>query len=902
MRKALNYVFRILGAVLLFLLLCAIAIPLLFKKEITESVRRAINRQIEGAFYFEKAQVGILRTFPNLCLEFTSPVLTGGAHPAGDSLFVAESLGVIIDIKSLVRRGEPFKVIGIRLSTPRISLYSDSSGVTNYQLFPPEDSTITDTSSSALVVEIDDYRIENGRLKYVDDETEIRILAANLIHHGRLRYEDNDIELRTKTDNGILTIEVGGLTYFDSVHIKGNNDLDIDMENSIYTLLENIVTLNAFEVEAHGHIAQTEETTSFDMEFSGEHNTFKNLISLLPNIYTSEFDALDASGNIAFTGKLKGTLSELNVPVYEIKLQVDNGAFQFPGKPLGFRDVAFRGALENSSKGWQPIDIDLSSLHFLLNNRPFDANIRIQNPTEKAAYQGVIKGSVDLADVAKAYPLPQVNALQGLIDADVRFDIDASRQTTDQNVSGKLLLERILLRAQDEEFSMQSGHVDFTSGAIHAVSESASWNGSSLQADITARDYIGWLTKDEPMTIAGSIAMDKFDANRYLTAEDTSIQTVPTTYDPALSLIRFDGTLAVNTLIYDSYVIEHGSAILDGTLQSLQIEQMQGKINGTQFTANGTITDIHKYLDVTSPLVGSLDCKLDTVYVDRWIEDDITPGDATTTSGTSYVALPEDLKIDVTFRADGLRYDNIEIQNPHGALHLANRVLEIYDFKGSGMGGKIVFSGLYNTQDIQHPAFSMKYDLSSISFSEAFRQVETFQKLAPIAQFVQGIFNSTLVFEGRLGENYIPDFNTLNSSGYLETLTGSLADADILNKVSEFLNLKKPLRWDFGKTRNWFEVKDGYVKLQEVQKTVDGIEVALGGRHRIQGEMDYLIKLNIPAGTQPEQVFRLAGRGMPYVKNPKEKGDLYVKLKVQIPKYLSSKQRELLEEVSKIKF
>jgi len=62
------------------------------------------------------------------------------------------------------------------------------------------------------------------------------------------------------------------------------------------------------------------------------------------------------------------------------------------------------------------------------------------------------------------------------------------------------------------------------------------------------------------------------------------------------------------------------------------------------------------------------------------------------------------------------------------------------------------------------------------------------------------------------------------------------------------------------------------------------------------------VKLNIPAGTQTDQVFRLAGRGMPHLKNPNTKGDLFVKLKVQVPKYLSSKQRELLEEASRIKF
>jgi curved DNA-binding protein len=82
---------------------------------------------------------------------------------------------------------------------------------------------------------------------------------------------------------------------------------------------------------------------------------------------------------------------------------------------------------------------------------------------------------------------------------------------------------------------------------------------------------------------------------------------------------------------------------------------------------------------------------------------------------------------------------------------------------------------------------------------------------------------------------------------------------------------------------------------------VDVFTAILGGEADVE-TFDGRIKLNIPAGTQPEQVFRLAGRGLPHVRDPKEKGDLFVKIKVQIPKYLSSKQRELLEQVSKIKF
>ena len=83
--------------------------------------------------------------------------------------------------------------------------------------------------------------------------------------------------------------------------------------------------------------------------------------------------------------------------------------------------------------------------------------------------------------------------------------------------------------------------------------------------------------------------------------------------------------------------------------------------------------------------------------------------------------------------------------------------------------------------------------------------------------------------------------------------------------------------------------------------TVNIFTAMLGGEADVE-TLSGKIKLNIPAGTQPEQVFRLAGRGMPTVKNSNEKGDLYVRLKVQIPKYLSPKQRELLEEASRIKF
>jgi curved DNA-binding protein len=59
------------------------------------------------------------------------------------------------------------------------------------------------------------------------------------------------------------------------------------------------------------------------------------------------------------------------------------------------------------------------------------------------------------------------------------------------------------------------------------------------------------------------------------------------------------------------------------------------------------------------------------------------------------------------------------------------------------------------------------------------------------------------------------------------------------------------------------------------------------------------VVLTIPSGAQPDQTFRLSGRGMPRLKNSSEHGDLFVKLKVKLPRTLTPSQRELFQKLAK---
>lgn len=63
--------------------------------------------------------------------------------------------------------------------------------------------------------------------------------------------------------------------------------------------------------------------------------------------------------------------------------------------------------------------------------------------------------------------------------------------------------------------------------------------------------------------------------------------------------------------------------------------------------------------------------------------------------------------------------------------------------------------------------------------------------------------------------------------------------------------------------------------------------------------VDGKVSYTVPEGTQSGTVFRLRNKGVSYV-NGGGRGDQYVKVSIEVPKNLSSKQKELLKEFDKL--
>ena len=86
--------------------------------------------------------------------------------------------------------------------------------------------------------------------------------------------------------------------------------------------------------------------------------------------------------------------------------------------------------------------------------------------------------------------------------------------------------------------------------------------------------------------------------------------------------------------------------------------------------------------------------------------------------------------------------------------------------------------------------------------------------------------------------------------------------------------------------------RDGYNLLLEFP--ISFVTAALGGEIEVP-TLNGPVKYKIPEGTQPGTEFRIKGEGIPMLRSS-GKGDLIMRVRVEIPKRLNNKQKELLRE------
>ncbi len=85
------------------------------------------------------------------------------------------------------------------------------------------------------------------------------------------------------------------------------------------------------------------------------------------------------------------------------------------------------------------------------------------------------------------------------------------------------------------------------------------------------------------------------------------------------------------------------------------------------------------------------------------------------------------------------------------------------------------------------------------------------------------------------------------------------------------------------------------------ENPVDLYTLLLGGDAPVSTLDGKQLLLTIPPETQSGRTFRLAGQGMPQLRNPSIRGDLYVKVRAELPTGLNEQEKRLYSELSRLR-
>ncbi len=863
------------GAILFFGLLfliiaAAIAIPYFFRDELMTMAKKELNNNINAEANFSDVGLSLFKNFPELTFSLQDLTIDGVDEFKGIRLASMESLDLSMDVMSVVNKdSEPIAVNTIQLVKPDIHILVLRDGRANYNIVDMGDDSAEPTSTEPAQFELSlsEYAIKDGQFIYDDRQGGTYLNIQDLNHSGKGDFTESIYDIATKTDIGGVTFSSGGMSYLKKAKVNADLTINADMNQSKFTLKDNSIRVNALQVNTDGWIQTKGNDLIMDMKFDAPSSEFKHLLSLIPGAYTKEFQDVKADGKFKFDGTAKGTFNDTRLPAINLNLDIADGSFQYPDLPMGMKDINTQIKVVNPTSDLDQMALDIPKFHMLLGNNPFDAQLKLRTPVSDPDVDAVVKGTINLEDLSKAFPMEGVKSLRGVITSDIAAKTKMSyidNQQYDQvEMQGNLQLDNLDYKGDDmPAVLIKSAKMDFTPQNVKLNEFNANLGKSDIQASGTLDNILAYFSPDKTMTGQLKVRSNLFDANEWISDSEEETTTTPTSSKTVsgengevFDRFKFVLDAEMNKILYDEYELKNARAKGSFTPNEIIFSDLGTKMGKSDIAMNGQLNNIFGFLFKNEVVGGEINLKSNYLDLNELTgyDPNATPAKtAETTSETEATSdeimlVPDFLDVVVNADVGKVIYTNMVLDNVKGQVNVRNEKIDLTNVAANLLGGRAKLTGNYDTSNKAKPTFALGYDVDNFDFQKSFKTFNTFQSAAPMGEFIKGFFNSDLQLSGVMGKGMMPDMNSISAKGDIFTLDALIQNFLPLREVGNKLNvayLKDDIR--LKNTKNMFHVENGRVNIEEFPFKYKDIGMRVGGSHGFDQTMDYLMKLDIP--------------------------------------------------------
>lgn len=863
--------FLFLFVFVLLLLAAAIAIPYFYKDTILAKAKEGINNNINAKVDFKDIDISIFKHFPQLTVQLNEYKVSGIGEFEGVTLAQGKAFDLGCNIVSVVKSamaGSPIEIASIYAEKPEIYVKSLENGHANYDITKPTTEKKPETASTTQI-KLQNYSISDGKITYDDEALDFLMKMEGINHTGKGDFTSDIFDLATKTDVQAMTVKYEGTTYFSKVKTNLAALINMNLKDMKFTLKDNDLTMNALRLKGEGWIQMPPgDNILMDCKFNAPSNDFKSYLSIIPGAFIKEYENVKTTGKASFAGFVKGTYNSVKnlMPIFDLKLDVDNGGVKYPSLPLGMSNIYTNVHINSPNSNYDNVKIDIPTFKLNIGSNPLEGHLFVRTPVSDPNVDGKLKGTLNLTELKQAFPMEETASLSGIIKADVtaKAKMSSAENKDYENVDINGVVDATNITYQPKgkpQVKISAASASFSPQNVTVPNFEAQLGKSDIKASGVIDNILAYFSTTKTMTGKMNVRSNLLDMNEWMSAEPAATQNVtgtapaetPTTATEK-PFDRFDFTLdgAINTLKYDKFTINNMVAQGNATSHTLKIDDFAMKIGESDMRGDGELHNLIGYAMEDKLLTGNLNFVSNFLDMNQFMQ--YVPATTTTSStppppsvNAEPFLVPKNVAVKIDAKVGRMLYTNMDMQNMVGTIEVANQEAKIQDFKANTLGGAITMAGMYHTHDPKKPFFDLKYGIERISFKDAFETFNTIKFLAPVAQYIQGKFSTNLNMNSFLGKDMMPDFTTFNALGFIQTLEGFIADFQPIQKIGDQLNIGDYVKkLNISETRNHFAVKNGTVEIKPFDINAKEVMLNIGGKHSITQEMDYMIKAVIP--------------------------------------------------------
>jgi hypothetical protein len=630
----------ITASVIVVLLLALIILPIAFKGKIEEIVKKEASGMLEADVNFSGVDLSFIRNFPNASISVNDFSVVGRNEFVGDTLTRIKQTAVVVNLMSIFG-DSGYDVKRIDIVEPYIHAKVLADGKANWDIMPVDTTAVdtTATEPSAFKLKLQELNLEDAHIIYDD-------LAGNM--HAEIEHFDATLSgdmteslttLKLDAETEALTFIMDKIPYLNSARFATDITLAADLNAMKFTISESKFFLNDITMGLDGWLAMLDEGFDMDLKLNTPQIGFKSILSLVPAIYTKDFEDIKADGKVSLDGFAKGKYTETSMPAFDVKLLVENAWFQYPDLPSKVENININFQAKNPDGNLENTVINVNPFSFAVGGNPFALTANIAGMADPA-FAFTAKGKFDLGSVKNFYPLEEGMSLSGLFTADMnaagKMSYVEKEQYEQLQFGGTLALANMILKTASlkDEVSIKNAAMTFNPQTVTLSNLAVQIGKNDIAASGSLQNFIGYVLLDK--TIRGNLALtsnylnvsdfmptDSLAAGSEVPAETETAAPADSTATEMIAIpqnIDFTMSADFKKIIYDNIELDNSKGQLIArngilSLRNLMTNAFDGsmKINGDYNTQNPQTPSAAMTLNMSSVSLAKVFKQVNTV-------------------------------------------------------------------------------------------------------------------------------------------------------------------------------------------------------------------------------------------------------------------------------------------------